>query len=538
MRTEPSSPTPRRPPPKKNAAPPKPKRQPTRGERNILWIQHNCRIPEGKDVGKPVKLRKFQVRFVKRIYDNPAGTRRAIFSVGRKNAKTALSAMLLLLHLEGPEAHANSSLFSAAQSREQAAILFSLAAKIVRMSPTLNAKIVVRDTAKQLFCPEKGTLYRALSAEASTAYGLSPAFIVHDELGQVKGPRSELYDALETAVGAQGEPLSIIISTQAPTDADLLSVLIDDALAGHDERTVIELHTAPVDDDPFTEETVRKANPAFGDFQNAKEVMTMAAEASRMPSREAEFRNLILNQRVEASNPFVARTTWQSCGAEPKNIQGRTVYAGLDLSSVSDLTAFVMIGQVNEIWQVHPTFWLPGANLIEKSKKDRVPYDVWHEQGFLQTTPGLTVEYEFVAQFLFKQFQQYSIAKLAFDRWNMKHLKPWLIKAGFSEQMIADKFVEFGQGTQSMSPALRDLESLILSQKIAHGNHPVLSMCAACAVIDSPGAKKGQDKPKDESNRKLSKNKSSGRIDGMVALTMAIGTAPMSIGVNINSLIG
>ena len=163
-------------------------------------------IPEGRDVGKPVKLRPWQRHEIKRIYDNPHGTRRAILSFGRKNAKTTLTAFLLLLHLCEPEAKANSQLFSAAQSREQAAILFGLAAKIVRMSPTLNPVVLIRDTAKQLACPDLGTLYRALSAEASTAYGLSPVFIVHDELGQVQGPRSELYEALETATGAQEAP--------------------------------------------------------------------------------------------------------------------------------------------------------------------------------------------------------------------------------------------------------------------------------------------------------------------------------------------
>lgn len=510
----------------------------TRGEKNIKWIETHCRIPEGKDVGKVVKLRPWQKSFIKRIYDNPDGTRRAIFSVGRKNAKTALSSFLLLLHLCGREAVKNSQLLSAAQSREQAAILFNLAAKVVRMSPTLHDVVTIRESGKQLFFAEAGTLYRALSAEASTAYGLSPVFIVHDELGQVKGPRSELYDALETSVGAQAEPLSIIISTQAATDADLLSVLIDDALGGHDPRTVIELHTAPLEDDPFTETTIRKANPAFGDFLSKKEVMAMAADASRMPSREAEFRNLILNQRVEASNPFVSRSVWQSCGAEVADLRGRVLYAGLDLSSVSDLTALVLIGQVNEIWQVQPTFWLPGDGIVEKAKKDRVPYDVWADEGFLELTPGPTVDYEFVAKHLFKLFNTYTIAKLGFDRWNMKHLKPWLIKAGFNEQAITDKFVEFGQGTQSMSPALRDLEALILAKKIVHGNHPVLSMCAANAVIDSPGVKKGQEKPKDDSNRKLSKNKSSGRIDGMVALTMAIGVAPLQTNIDISAMIG
>jgi phage terminase large subunit-like protein len=499
----------------------------TRAERNIKWIEDKCRIPEGKDVGKPVVLRPFQKKLLKRIYDNKAGTRRAIFSVGRKNAKTSISAFILLLHLCGPEAKKNAQLYSAAQSRDQAALLFSLAAKTVRVSPALFDFVIIRDTAKQLACPGRGTLYRALSAETSTAYGLSPALIVHDELGQVRGPRSELYEALETATGAQEEPLSIIISTQAPTDADLLSLLIDDALANHDPRTICELYTAPLNDDPFIEKTIKKANPAYGDFLNKKEVLAMAHDASRMPAREAEYRNLVLNQRVEASNPFVSRSSWQACGTEVLDISQVPIYAGLDLSSVSDLTAFIKIGLVDRVWQAHSTFWLPARGLTEKSRKDRVPYDLWAEQGYLLTTPGPTVSYEYVAQYLKNQFDQFNIVKLGFDRWNMKHLRPWLEQADFTTQFIDEHFVEFGQGTQSMSPALRDLEAAIIARDLAHGNHPVLSMCAACAVVEG----------KDDANRKLSKNKSTGRIDGMVALAMAMAMAMEKKSVDVESMI-
>ena len=211
----------------------------TRAERNIAWCEKYIRIPEGKFVGQPLKMADFMKDDFRAIYDNPHGTRRAIISRGRKNAKTTESAMILLLHLAGPEAKHNSQLFSAARSRDQAAILFALAAKMVRMSPDLNSVITVRDSGKQLFCGELGTLYRALSAEAATAYGLSPVLVVHDELGQVKGPRDSLYEALETATAAQEQPLSIIISTQAPTDADLLSTLIDDAKTGADPRVVL-----------------------------------------------------------------------------------------------------------------------------------------------------------------------------------------------------------------------------------------------------------------------------------------------------------
>ncbi len=489
----------------------------TRGEENIAWIERYCRIPEGRDVGKPVVLREWQRREIKRIYDNPDGTRRAILSFGRKNGKTALAAFLLLLHLCGDEARSNSQLFSAAQSRDQAALLFGLAAKTVRLSPQLAPFVIIRDTRKELFCQGLGTLYRALSAEASTAFGLSPVFIVHDELGQVRGPRSTLYEALETATGAQENPLSLVISTQAPTEGDLLSLLIDDGLTSSDPRVVVSLYTAEMELDPFGEEAIKAANPAFGDFLNSVEVLAMAEDARRMPARESEFRNLILNQRVEANRPFVSKTVWDSCGTDVLPLEGTFVYGGLDLSAVNDLTALVLIGLVNDVWQVHPTFWLPGDTLIARSRQDRVPYDLWHQAGYVIAAPGKSVDYEYVAEHLRHLFDLYSIRKLAFDRWGFKHLRPWLVKAGFSEDEIEENFVEFGQGFASMSPALRDLESELLNARIAHGNHPVLSLCAGNAVVQSDPS----------GNRKLAKDRSAGRIDGMVALAMAMGVAPL-----------
>lgn len=489
----------------------------TRGQRNCRWIESVCRVPEGKDVGKPIKLRSWQRKEICRIYDNPVGTRRAIISFGRKNGKTALAAFLLLLHLLGPEARSNSQLFSAAQSRDQAAILFTLAAKIVRLSPDLSPYVIIRDTAKQLACVELGTLYRALSADATTAYGLSPVFIVHDELGQVKGPRSELYEALETATAAQEEPLSIIISTQAPTDADLLSVLIDDGLAGHDPRVVVSLHTAPVDIDPFSDAAIRLANPAFGDFQNAGEVRAMAADAKRMPSREPEYRNLVLNQRVEMNSPFVSKALWLSCGAKPiDDFAGLPVYGGLDLSEVNDLTALVLGARVTEVWHVKPTFWLPENALAERARLDRVPYDVWAKEGLIETVPGKSIDYKFVASYIWECFGRLDIQKIGFDRWNWRHFKPWLLAVGFTEEQLEAHFVEVGQGFQTQSPALRDLESALLNGQIAHGDHPVLTMCAANAVVQTDPA----------GNRKLSKSRSRGRIDGMSALTDLFAAAP------------
>lgn len=486
----------------------------SRSARNIRWIERHCRIPEGRDVGKPVKLRPWQKAEIRKIYDNPAGTRRAILSFGRKNGKTALAAFLCLLHVAGPEAKTNGQLYSAAQSRDQAAILFSLAAKVVRMSPDLSAHVLIRDTAKELVCEELGTRYKALSADATTAYGLSPVFVVHDELGQVRGPRSELYEALETAVAAQDSPLSLVISTQAPTDEDLLSVLIDDAVAGNDPRVVLSLYSCPMDADPFSEKAIRAANPAFGDFMNAKEVLAMAEDARRMPSREAEYRNLILNQRVEANDPYVAKGIWDACAGDVDADWPDGGFGGLDLSSSADLTAFVRCVWIGDDLHVRSTFWLPGEGLAEKARKDRVPYDVWNRGGHLVTTPGRTVDYDYVAPIVLRLMREEGLAKVGFDRWNMRFLRPALERAGATPAEL-EQFVEFGQGFASMSPALRALDQVLLNGRMRHGGHPVLTMCAANAVVKSDPA----------GNRKLVKLAPNRRIDGMVALAMAVAMA-------------
>lgn len=492
----------------------------TRAERNAAWITEFCRVPEGKRemIGKPVVLREWQVEILRRIYDNPHGTRQAIISFPRKNGKTALISFLLLLHLCGPEAVANSQLYSAAQSKDQAATVFKLSAKVVRLNPALASFVVVRDTIKELYCPEIGTIYAALSADKTTAHGKSPIFAVHDELGQVKGPTSDLYDAVETGMGAHDAPMSIIISTQAPTDGDLLSRLIDEATAANDPRTVVIVYSAPADADPFAEETLRACNPAWGDFLNAAEVLRTRDKAKQSPASEPSYRNLHLNQRVEASSPFVSRSLWKACAGQVHNLDGCEVYGGLDLSSVSDLTALVLVGRRDGVWGVEPTFWLPAEGLYDKARADRVPYHVWRDQGFLEAAPGKSIDYEFVATRLYDACRRYDVRKIAFDRYNMRHLKPWLSKAGFTAEEIEGVFVDFGQGFISMSPALRDLEAEILNGRLAHGGHPVLEMCMANAVVVSDPA----------GNRKLAKNKSSGRIDGAVALAMAMGVAPLA----------
>src|SRR5262249_48903683 len=263
------------------------------------------------------------------------------------------------------------------------------------------------------------------------------------------------------------------ISTQAPTDADLFSALIDDALAGNDPQTVVRLYTAPADLNPFDEATIALANPALGTFLNTQEVLAMARNAKRMPAREAEYRNLILNQRIEPTNMFISPAVWKACGGPVGSLAGLSLYGGLDLSEVADLTAVVFIGWRDGKWRGETTFWFPSGGMSDKATRRRVPHRTLRAPGPFPGDAGKTVSYEFVAQYLHGIFQRYDVQKIAFDRWNMRHLLPWLLRAGFTEQFVKDHFVEFGQGVASMSPALRDLEQVLLEGELAHGDHPV-----------------------------------------------------------------
>jgi phage terminase large subunit-like protein len=304
--------------------------------------------------------------------------------------------------------------------------------------------------------------------------------------------------------------LSIVISTQAPTDADLLSVLIDDARAKGDPRTRLFLYTAPEDADPFSDEAIQAANPAFGDFQNADEVRDQAQTAKRMPSREAAYRNLILNQRVNMVNPFVSRGVWEANGGEvePEPFLGSVILA-IDLSQRNDLTALVAIAD-DDAKNIHvqADFYTPEIGLADRAHRDRSPYDVWAKDGWITPTPGASVDYDLVADRVIDWQERCKHLTVVADRWRLDELK-----AALARRNCDIEIQPFGQGFVSMAPALDALEAELLNGRIRHGMNPVMRMCAANAVAvrDTAG------------NRKLDKSKATGRIDGVQALAMAMG---------------
>ena len=485
-------------------------RRRTRGEKVIAFIEKYCRVPEGQHVGKALVLDPFQKDFILDVYDNPEGTSTAYLSIARKNGKTGLIAGILLAHIVGPEAVQNSQIVSGAMSREQAGLVFKLAVKMIQLNPELQSLIHIVPSGKTLIGTPLNVEYRALSAEGKTAHGLSPILAILDEIGQVRGPQSDFIDAITTAQGAHAAPLLIAISTQAAQDGDLFSIWLDDAEKSQDPHIVSRVYQAPKDCKVTDREGWKAANPALGSFRSLADLEKQAERADRMPASENTFRNLCLNQRVSTVSVFVSKGVWVGCGDDPESPDGMDLYAGLDLSFRTDLTAFVVIGKRDGNWNVWPFFWTPEQGLAERAKRDREAYEVWAREGLLLTTPGATVDYAYVAADIARILAELGgdIQAIAFDRYRID-----LFKRDAEAQGVTLPLVEYGQGYKDMTPAIDALESELLNGRLSHGMHPVLTMCASNAVIQKDPA----------GNRKFAKDKATGRIDGMSALAMAFG---------------
>ncbi len=480
----------------------------TRGKKVVAFIEAFCLIPEGQYVGQQMKLLPFQKKFILDVYDNHAGTSRAYLSVARKNGKSALIAAILLAHIVGPESKQNSQIVSGARSRDQAALVFKLAEKMVRLSPQLSEIVRVVPSSKMLIGLVMNVEYKAISAEAGTAHGLSPVLAILDEVGQVRGPQDSFIEAIETAQGAHLSPLLIAISTQAATDADLFSNWLDDAANAGDRRIVSHVYTAPEDCALNDRKSWRAANPALGKFRSLQDMADFARQAARLPAKENSFRWLYLNQRIEAISPFLSKSEWEANNAAADVPLGSICWAGLDLSASRDLTALVLVFPIDDQFHVVPHFFLPAQGIRERSQSEKYPYDTWAKQGFLTLIDGPVIIPSVIAMAVAEISQDYDLQLLSYDRWRIHDFQRELDNIGAQIPMVS-----FGQGFKDMAPAVDKVERLVAERKLRHGGNPILNMCAAGAVIEQDPA----------GNRKLHKKKSLSRIDGLVALAMALG---------------
>lgn len=476
----------------------------------VLAFLRTLPIVSGLKAGETLELLDFQEQFVRGVYGDvdDLGRRRvrlAALSVARGNGKSAILAGLSLAHLLGPMQEPYGECYAAALDREQASVLYRMTRAYIEASPWMAARVNIKDWHKEIVDEESSSIWRALTSDARKAHGLAPSFWIADEVAQWRS--RELWDNLATGMGKRAQALGITISTQAPDDMHFLSEMLD---AEPNPTIYTQLHTAPVDcalDDP---EAWKLANPALGTFLNEDQFADAAARAMRSPSFEPSFRLLQLNQRIAAEGRFLNPADWEA-NAEPFDaieLEGKRCYGGLDLSSTRDLTAFALWfpdeGKVL-VWH-----FVPADTIRERVERDRVPYDRWAADGWIDTTPGRATDRLAIAKTLADVRARYDVQGIAFDRWRFEDLAKLL-----SDEGITLPLVEFVPGFKSYAPAVDAFERAVLEGRMQHNGSPILKWQAGNVIVETDPA----------GNRKPAKNKSLDRIDGIVAAIMACGLA-------------
>lgn len=489
----------------------------TLAERVILFIE-SLPCTKGFGSGEPIKLLPFQRDWITAICaegsDGLRIVRTAVLSAGRGNGKTVLIAGLCLAALVGPLAEARAEVYSAAATRDQAALIFNeIEAWIVRV-PWLKARLNVQRFAKKIEDMESGSIYKALASDGPAAHGLAASFIACDELAQWK--RRELYDVLVTSQGKRKQPLMCIISTQSPNPSNVLSELLDygeriNSGEIEDRTFHSRLYAVPETASPWDESQWHLANPGLGVIRSLEEMQQEARRAQRMPTFEAAFRNLYLNQRVDAEPKAILPLEWEMCAGKVSTdaLRGRRCWGGLDLSATRDMSAFALYFP-DDGGAVLTQFWLPKDGIAEKQETDRVPYKAWADAGHVTLTPGAAINKAFIVAHLAQIAATYKLQGIAFDRWGMPELQRIMAEDG-----VKLPLVEHGQGFKDFGPSTSAFEAAMLDGRLNHGGNPVLRWQSSNLVYETDPA----------GNRKPAKNRAIDRIDGMCALIMAIGAA-------------
>lgn len=500
----------------------------------VIEFCEKLTVTIGDGLNQPLTLRPFQRDFIYKVYAPHAEgsskrlVRRAVYSVARKNGKTELAAALILCHLVGPESEPNGHIYSAANDRQQAALVFDAVARFIAAEPELSRVLKVVTSTKTIYVKRSdmksaGSVFKALSAEAGTKHGLNPSFILYDELAQSRS--TELFHTLATSQGARSQPLLMVTSTQNDDPSHILSEMID--TAGDDPTRVVALHAAPEGCDLMDEAAWLEANPALGDFRDRDELVAMAKEAVRLPSFEQQFRLLYLNQRVPLHSSLITAPDWKACGPTIEDAPrfglgdtwdfepGEPVYLGLDMSLRTDLTALVTVS-AGQSSRAKANFFKPEDHLRDHSDRDRKPYDIWRSQGWLTATPGRSVDPKWVAHRIAEIHARNPIVGLAYDRAYIGELLRCLSDISVEAQEGEGpgiRLVPWGQGFTSMGIAVNAFEHAVLQNELQHDGNPILTwnVMNAVSVSDPAG------------NRKIDKTKVRFRIDGAVALAMALG---------------
>jgi phage terminase large subunit-like protein len=430
----------------------------------------------------------------------------------RKNGKTELAAALALYFLLF-DGETGAEVYSAAADKDQAALVFHVAAQMIRNDAELLAQCELVDSQKRIVHRASGSFYRAISAEAYSKHGFNASAVIYDELHAA--PSRELWDVLTTSQGARLQPVTLAISTAGYDRHSILWELYTHARKvaespALDPTFLALIYEAPIDADWTDERVWHQANPALGDFRSLEEMRTVCKRAREIPAQENTFRRLYLNQWTEQAARWISMPAWDACrvALDRARLRGRRCYVGMDLSSTRDLTAIVAVFPDDEGpgFDVLAQFFMPADNIAERVRRDRVPYDQWVRDGRMVATPGNVVDYAYVREALRAWATRYDVAELAYDPWNAIGLViPLQEEDGFT-------CVELRQGFATLSAPTKSLEAAILSRTLRHDGHPVLRWNIANIAVETDAT----------GNLKLSKKVSTERIDGASALVNAI----------------
>jgi len=475
---------------------------------------------KGEWAGRPVTLEPWQQFVLASIFGwkRADGTRRfrtAILEVARKNGKTTMAAGVGL-YLLVADGEPGAEVYSAATKRDQARLSHGEATRMVKASPQLRRE--VRIFKDNIHIVDTASKFEPLGADADTMDGLNVHGAIIDEIHAHKS--RDTWDLLETATGARRQPLMFGISTSGfdrqslffsqheYTEKVLQGVVEDDSWFGI-------AYTIDEGDDWQDEKNWEKANPNLGVAKKWDDMRRKAARAREMPSAQNAFMRLELDIWTHSETKWVNLEHWRACGkaVDEHGLRGRTCYGGLDLSSNTDTSALVLVfppQTEDDDYVVLCRFWIPEESMHERVRRDRVPYDVWVRQGFVTATPGNVIDYDWILDQIYEDASTFDVKELAFDRWGATKIQTELMEL-FGEEFL----VGFGQGFLGMSAPMKELEKLILGHQMAHGNNPVLTWMADNLVAREDPA----------GNIKPDKEKSTEKIDGMVALIMALDRA-------------
>ena len=486
----------------------------------VAFIENLCHT-KGTWAGKPFLLLDWQEQIIRDLFGilKPNGYRQfntAYVEIPKKNGKSELAAAIALLLCCGDGVE-RAAVYGCAADRQQASIVFEVAADMVRMCPALSKRVKILASQKRIIYAPTNSFYQVLSAEAYSKHGFNIHGVVFDELHTQ--PNRKLFDVMTKGSGdARMQPLYFLITT-AGTDTHSICYETHqkamDILEGRKiDTTFYPVIYGAADTEDWTDPKVwKKANPSLGETIGMDKVVAACESARQNPGEENSFRQLRLNQWVKQAVRWMPMEKWDACAfpVSEDDLEGRVCYGGLDLSSTTDITAFVLVfppTDEDDRYILLPYFWVPEDTLDLRVRRDHVPYDLWERQGKLFTTEGNVVHYGYIEQFIERLGERFNIREIAFDRWGAVQMVQNLEGMGFT-------VVPFGQGFKDMSPPTKELMKLVLEKRIAHGGHPVLRWMMDNIYIRTDPA----------GNIKADKEKSTEKIDGAVATIMGLDRA-------------